>query len=344
MYKQFIQPILYSMSHETAHSFFLILNRIIGKSSVARGIVRFFHKHESASLHRELFGLDFKNPVGLAAGFDTNAEAFNSLSDFGFSFIEIGSLSPEAQEGAPKPRMVRAMRDRAIITKLGIRNKGVRNAIANIQKNPPEVILAGSIIPNSKSHKDDEIVKDYETSFSLLYDFVDFIVVNMSCPNEQGLQTLQDKDSFAEIIDPLLELRMCYEKTKPILVKVSPDIPHAQLDEILDYCMYSGIDGIVAGNYARLRPGHVSNERKAELIESGFISGAPIFEQSLELVKHINEHTKGRFPIIGCGGIMSPEQAKEMLAAGASLIQLYTGIIYDGPRLVKNILKSITQK
>lgn len=344
MYRQILRPFYAFLGQETIHRLLLKSVKISQHIPVWRYLVKISHRYESPALKRELFGITFKNPVGLAAGFDTNAEYYNELSDFGFSFIEIGSLSPSAQEGAPKPRVIRSVRNKALITKLGIRNKGVSNAISNLETKPKKVIISGSIIPNATSHVDDDMVRDYKKAFSLLYDFVDMITINISCPNENGLQTLQDLNSVAEVLDPLIDLRMCYEPFKPMLIKVSPDIPTDQLDQILDYCRMSGIDGIIAGNYSRMTPDDMSKLSRAEVIGSGFVSGEPVFEKSLALVKHINDYTMGRFPIIACGGIMSPENAKQMLDAGASLIQLYSGIVYRGPRLVKKILKAIAPK
>jgi dihydroorotate dehydrogenase len=301
--------------------------------------MRLLYKRESPTLKRELFGITFPNPVGLAAGLDKNGNHYNELSDCGFSFIEIGSLTPEPQKGNPKPRVFRVVNDEAIINRMGINNCGVRNAIASIQANKPEVILAASLAKNSNSVGEDEIIHDYETDFSLMYDFADMFVLNISCPNVEGTEALQDIDLLSDIVDHLLDLRLSYEKYKPLLLKISPDIPHSQLNEILDYCRLSGIDGIIACNTTRKRDGLTLNDTKLNEIGNGGLSGAPLFGKSLSMVKYISEYTKGRLPIIGVGGIMTPEQAAEMLDAGASLIELYSGFIYEGPSLVKHIIK-----
>ena len=338
MYKQIIRPILSVFNQENAHDLFLKLVRFTNHLPVLGSLVRLTHKYERAELHRGVFGMDFKNPVGLAAGFDTDAECLEGLSAFGFSFIEVGSLSCEKQEGGKKPRTVRDKSRRGIITRPGNRNKGIKNAIENLKNNNSSTILFGSIAPNQSSHKDEEMVEDYCRAFSLLYDFVDVIVVNVSCPNDNGLLFVQDGSSLSDVIDPLLEIRLCYEKHKPILIKLSPDTPFEQIDRMLDYCRLNGIDGVIAGNYSKC-----SREVLAahKMTDSAVLSVEELFPKSRELVKHINGYTQGRFPIIGCGGIMSPAQAKEMMDAGASLIQLYSGIEYEGPKLVKRILKSI---
>ena len=340
MYKQFIRPIVFCSKPEKQYRTFL---RFVRLSHYFFGphMIRLTHKYESPSLVREVFGLEFKNPVGLAAGFDVNGEYVNDMSDYGFSFIEIGSLSPNPQNGFDKPKVVRINRDKAVISRIGAKNKGVKEATKSIQGRNGGTILAASIIPDNTSHKDEEMIKDYQTAFSLFYDFADMFTVNVSMPNESGVLTVDDTTSLADIMDPILDLRLCYDSYKPILIKVSPDIPYEQLDPMLDYCMLSGVDGIIAGGPTRKREGLTCNERRIKGVGPGGMSGAPLFQQSLALVKHISEHTKGRFPIIGCGGIMSPEQATEMLSAGASLVQMHTGILFEGPKLVKKTLKRI---
>lgn len=288
-------------------------------------------------MEREVFGIRFRNPVGLAGGLDKNGEHYNELADFGFGFIEIGSLTPEPQPGNPKPRLFRVVKDKAIINRMGINNKGVRNAVEHLKKDRPKVIVAGNISKNTSSINDDA-AKDYESAFALLYDFVDMFVLNISCPNVVGLSALQDVSFLADIVDKLLNLRMYFDEYRPILIKVSPDVPHQQLDEIIDYAMMSGIDGIVAGNTTRSRDGLKSlSAEEIEEIGNGGLSGAPLYEKNLALVRYIHDKTRGRLPIIGVGGIMSGPQAAEMLDAGASLVEIYTGFIYEGPAIVRKI-------
>ena len=288
-----------------------------------------------------MFGIDFPNPVGLAAGIDKNGDNYNELSWFGFSFIEIGSLTPQPQDGNPKPRLFRLPQDKALINRMGINNKGVNHAIERVKSDPPRPILCASIAKNSTSAADEDIINDYKTAYSRLYDFVDMITVNVSCPNVEGLQGLQDVSYLSDVVDPLLDLRLCYDTYKPLLVKVSPDIPREELDGILNYSMLSGVDGVVAGNTTTSREGLATNKARVEKIGKGGLSGAPLFEKSLALVKYIHEYTKGRLAIVGVGGIMGPEQAKQMLDAGASLIQICTGFVYEGPSAVKRILKAL---
>ena len=339
MYKHFIKPILFRFNPETAHNILFKFLAVLRHIPFAHSIIRAIYKKDSPSLEKEVFGIRFPNPVGLAGGLDKNGEFYNDMANFGFGFVEIGSLTPLPQDGNPKPRCFRIPADKAIINRFGINNKGVKNAVEHLKKVRPEVIVAANISKNTASINEDA-AKDYEKSFGLLYDFVDMFVVNVSCPNVVGLTALQDISFLGEIVDKLLELRMYYDTYKPILLKVSPALAHQPLDEIVDYCPRSGIDGIVAGNTTRSREGITSiSKEKIEAIGNGGMSGAPVHKKNLELVKYVHSRSEGKLPIIGVGGIMSPEQAKAMLDAGASLVEIYSGFIFEGPALIKNIIK-----
>ena len=339
MYKLLIRPILFRLNAERAHNLTLAILSGFKRSRLLSALLRLLYKRSTPLLEKEVFGMQFPNPVGLAAGIDKNGEHYNAFSDIGFGFVEIGSLTPKPQKGNPKPRLFRLVKDKAIINRMGINNKGVSNAISEIQKHRPRTILVANIAKNTVSKNDDEVKADYEKAFSLMYDFVDMFTVNVSCPNVVGLQSLQDVSFLSDIMDPILDLRLCYETYKPILVKVSPDIDFQQLDEILDWCMLSGIDGIVAGNTTKGREGLTTGRKTVEHIGEGGLSGAPLFPRTKAVVSHIREYTKGRLGIIGVGGIMTPPQAKELLKAGADLIEVATGFVYEGPSFVKRILK-----
>ena len=341
MYKHFIRPILFRFPPETAHRLTLKALRALRHIPGVPAIARFIFRCKAPSLRRQLWGLDFPNPVGLAAGIDKNGEFYNEFSWFGFSFIEIGSLTKLPQQGNPKPRLFRLPQDRALINRMGINNNGVDYAIDHIKKDPPKRIICASIAKNTLSASDEDIINDYKTAFSRLYDFVDMFTINVSCPNVEGLQGLQDVSYLSDVVDPILDLRICYDKYKPILIKVSPDIPTEELYGILDYCMMSGVDGIVAGNTTTSREGLKTSQSRVEKIGKGGLSGAPVFERNLQLVKNIHKHTHGRLPIIGVGGIMGPEEARKMLDAGASLIEICTGFIYEGPSAVKRIIRGL---
>ena len=344
MYKHVLKPILFCFNPETAHNMIFSTLSFLRHVPFARSIIRGIYRREAPSLEKEVFGIRFPNPVGLAGGLDKNGEHYNDLANFGFGFVEIGSLTPKPQDGNAKPRCWRVPGDRALINRFGINNKGVRNAVEHLKKERPEVIVAANISKNTSSINE-EAAKDYETSFGLLYDFVDMFVVNISCPNVVGLTSLQDITFLSEIVDRLLALRMYHDEYRPILLKVSPDLSHQQLDEIIDYSLRSGIDGIVAGNTTRSRDGLTSiSQEKIDEIGNGGMSGAPIYKKNLELVKYIHSRSEGKLPIVGVGGIMSPQQAQEMLEAGASLIEIYSGFIYEGPALIKKIIKHLESK
>jgi dihydroorotate dehydrogenase len=263
------------------------------------------------------------------------------MSNFGFSFIEIGSITPEGQPGNPKPRCFRLPQDEAIINRMGINNYGVKYVVERLKKDKPKVIIGGNISKASTT-SNEEAWKDLEKSFSLLYDFVDYFVLNVSCPNVKDLTKLQDINNLSEIIDRLLTLRRYFDDYRPILLKLSPDIPKAQLDEIIDMVMISGIDGVVATNTTRERPATLRTpQERIQAIGDGGLSGAPVYKKSLEFVRYIHQKTNGTLPIVAVGGIMSPAQAEEMLEAGASLIQIYSGFIFKGPGIVRKMLKHL---
>ena len=338
MYKHLLKPILFRFNPETAHNLTFKGLSLLRHIPFARSIVRAIYKKEYPSLEREVFGITFPNPVGLAGGLDKNGEYYNDMANFGFGFVEIGSLTPKPQDGNAKPRCFRVPGDKAIINRFGINNKGVKNAVEHLKKVRPNVIVAANISKNTTSINEDA-AKDYEKAFGLLYDFVDMFVVNISCPNVVGLTALQDISFLSDIVDRLLDLRRYYDVYRPILLKVSPDLSTEQLDDIIDYCLRSGIDGIVAGNTTRSRDGLTSiSAEKIEEIGNGGMSGAPVHKKNLELVRYIHKKSEGRLPIIGVGGIMSGEEAKAMMDAGASLVEIYSGFIYEGPGLIKKIL------
>lgn len=340
MYKHFLKPILFRFNPETAHNMIMSSLSFLRHVPFARSFIRSIYKKNSPSLSKEVFGLNFPNPVGLAGGLDKNGEHYNDMANFGFGFVEIGSLTPKPQDGNPKPRCFRIPADKAIINRFGINNKGVRNAVEHLKKERPEIIVAANISKNTTSINEDA-AKDYETAFAMLYDFVDMFVVNVSCPNVVGLTALQDISFLSDIVDRLLDLRRYYDIYRPILLKVSPDLSKEQLDDIIDYCLRSGIDGIVAGNTTRSREGLSIDQEKIEEIGNGGLSGAPIHKKNLELVRYIHQKSQDKLPIIGVGGIMSGEDAQAMLDAGASLVEIYSGFIYEGPGLVKKIIKHL---
>lgn len=336
-----IRSILFTFSPENAHNIIMKCMVVFRYIPLLNNTIRLFMAPKTPTLEKEVFGLKFKNPVGLAAGLDKTGDYYNDLANFGFSFIEIGSITPEAQPGNPKPRCFRLVKDEAIINRMGINGNGVKYTVNQLKKDKKRGVIIGGNISKGTGTPNEDSHYDYEKSFALLYDFVDYFVINVSCPNVKNLTRLQDIDSLSNIIDRLLSLRRYFDDYRPILLKLSPDIDQSHLDDIIDLVLISGLDGIVATNTTRSRDNLISEKERIEFIGEGGLSGAPLFEKSLNVVKYIHDRTEGNLPIIGVGGIMSPEQAKQMLDAGASLIQIYSGFIYKGPGLVKKILKHL---
>jgi dihydroorotate dehydrogenase len=282
--------------------------------------------------------------VGLAAGFDKNAEIYREFHAFGFSFIEVGTVTPEGQPGNPKPRSFRIPRDRGLINRMGFNNHGAEAAAAKLSaKRPKGLILGGNIGKNTQT-PNEAAVNDYEAVFRAIYPGVDYFVVNVSCPNISDLRKLQDQDSLEQILGRILEIRKEMEVRKPVLLKISPDLNNKQLDETLEIVERLKLDGLVATNTTIRRDGLKTTGIEIESIGNGGMSGAPITERSLEVVKYVHIKTQGKLPIIAVGGIMGVQDALNMLDAGATLIQLYTGFIYEGPGLAKRINRELLRR
>ncbi len=295
---------------------------------------------KSKLLKRELFGLTFENPVGLAAGFDKNAEVFGALAAFGFGFIEIGTVTPLAQAGNTKPRLFRLKKDKALINRMGFNNKGLKNAVKNLKKRNKKIIIGGNIGKNTNT-PNDKANEDYFKCFNELFPYVDYFTVNVSCPNISDLHELQDKNSLLELLSGIQKINKSKQKPKPVLLKISPDLTFSQIDETLETIQKTKIDGIVAVNTTSKRYSLSYSEDKFEKIGNGGLSGKPLNDRSTAIIRYISEKTEGKLPIIGVGGIMNKYDALEKLNAGASLVQVYTGFIYEGPSLVKKINKLI---
>lgn len=290
------------------------------------------------ALERELFGLKFKNPVGLAAGFDKDAKLYNELANFGFGFIEIGTLTPKPQSGNPKKRLFRLKEDSAIINRMGFNNGGVQEAVERLKKN--KGVLIGGNIGKNKVTPNENAVDDYEICFNALFDYVDYFVVNVSSPNTPNLRELQDKEPLTQLLKALQVLNFKKANSKPILLKIAPDLTDDQLLDIIDIVKTTKIDGVISTNTTISRKGLLSDNKT----EVGGLSGKPLTQRSTEVIRFLAEKSNKAFPIIGVGGIHSAEDALEKLEAGADLVQLYTGFIYEGPQLVKEINKAILKK
>jgi len=304
---------------------------------------RLLFKVRDSRLEREIFGLKFENPVGLAAGFDKDAKLFDELASFGFGCVEIGTVTPLPQEGNPKPRLFRLKKDSGIINRMGFNNQGIEAVIARLRRKKSNIIIGGNIGKN-KETPNDKAVEDYEICFEKLFPFVDYFVVNVSSPNTPGLRDLQQKAPLTALLNRLQELNDQKEKRKPILLKIAPDLTNEQLDDIIEIVAETKIDGVVATNTTIDRSGLKTDKTKVEAIGNGGLSGTPVKARSTEVIKYLSVKSNKAFPIIGVGGIHSAEDAIEKIDAGASLLQVYTGFIYEGPSLIKRINKAILKR
>lgn len=337
MYKKLISPFLFLFDPEKIHYLTFFFLKIIFKIPLTRFLVKSYFKVDNDKLKRNLFGITFANPVGIAAGFDKNATHISEFENFGFGFIEIGTVTPKPQKGNPKKRLFRLKEDNAIINRLGFNNDGVIKIKKRLNRNC-RLIIGGNIgknkiTPNSKAKK------DYLICFEELYDYVDYFTINVSSPNTPGLRELQSSEFLTDLFLDLNKFRSIKKIFKPILLKISPDLNKNKIIEILDVINKCNIDGIIATNttidFPKLKSSHKN--------EVGGLSGRPLFRKSLGLINFIYKKTEGKIPIIGVGGILSADNAVEMLKAGASLVQLYSGLIYEGPGLVKKINKKLLQ-
>ena len=336
MYRLLFRPLLFYFDPEKIHYFTFSLIRFLTKIGFGY-FFRYFYQIKDLKLERELFGIKFPNPVGLAAGFDKNAVLFKELSNFGFGFIEIGTVTPKGQIGNDKKRLFRLKDDQGIINRMGFNNDGVKAAVEKLKSNT-NVIIGGNIGKNTQTLPEN-YTEDYLTCFNELHPYVDYFVLNVSCPNVSSHAKLNDKDYLEELITAVQKANDSFQKQKPILLKIAPDLNENQLDEIIELVEITKIDGVIASNTSITRDNLVSENKK----EMGGLSGKPISEKSTEVIRYLNEKSNGSFPIIGVGGIHSEKDALDKLNAGASLIQIYTGFIYEGPELVKKINKAILE-
>ena len=337
MYKFLIKPILFLFDpewvHHTVFSTLKIIHRIPGIGSLIRSL----YQVKDQRLERKIFGLTFPNPIGLAAGFDKDAKLYQELSNFGFGFIEIGTLTPEPQPGNPKKRLFRLSKDNALINRMGFNNEGVKEAIERLKKN--KGVLIGGNIGKNKITSNDKAVSDYVQCFEALFPYVDYFVVNVSSPNTPNLRALQDKEPLTHLLQTLKDLNISKSNPKPILLKIAPDLTEEQLLDIIEIITTVKIDGVIAVNTTLSREGLQSTNKK----EMGGLSGKPLTDRSTAVIRFLHEKSNKAFPIIGVGGIHAPEDVLEKLEAGASLIQLYTGFVYEGPGVVKKMNKAILE-
>jgi dihydroorotate dehydrogenase len=342
MYK-IVRSFLFLFDPEKVHYFTTDLLHFLLKIPGVKGIWKKMYVIEDDSLKRVVFGLTFDNPVGLAAGFDKNASMYNDLAYCGFGFIEVGTVTPLAQPGNDKPRLFRLKSDNAIINRMGFNNGGVEEVVKNLKKRQTKLIIGGNIGKN-KITPNEDANSDYLKCFEALYPYVDYFVVNVSSPNTPNLRELQEKGPLTELLSALKKANERKDKQKPILLKIAPDLTNEQLNDIVEIIQEVKIDGLIATNTTISREKLKESAENLEKIGAGGVSGKPLTSRSTEVIRYLHEKSGGSFPIIGVGGIHSPEDAIEKLNAGAALIQVYTGFIYEGPGLVKKINQEILKK
>ncbi|WP_395809219.1 quinone-dependent dihydroorotate dehydrogenase [Daejeonella sp.] len=338
MYK-LIKPLLFQFDPEIIHYVVTGALRRVNRIWGVKSFLKNLYQLEDQQLAREVFGLKFKNPLGLAAGFDKNASMIEELAQFGFGFIEIGTVTPLPQPGNEKPRMFRLPQDDALINRMGFNNQGVDVVAARLKQVDRKGLIIGGNIGKNKLTPNEDAVSDYIKCFDRLFDVVDYFVVNVSSPNTPGLRELQEKEPLKHILNILQQRNNKNQVSRPILLKIAPDLTNSQLDDIIEIVMETKIAGVIATNTTISRDDLLSSENLKK--ESGGLSGKPLTARSTEVIRYLSEHSNKSFVIIGVGGIHSPEDAIEKIKAGASLIQLYTGFIYEGPGLVKRILKGL---
>ena len=343
MYKSIIRSFLFKFDPEAVHYFTFDLIKIFFKIPFSARLVRSLFHVNHPNLERELFGLKFKNPVGLAAGFDKNALLYNELAHFGFGFIEVGTVTPKAQDGNPKKRLFRLKADNGLINRMGFNNAGLEALIARLKKNKNKVIVGGNIGKNNQTSAD-QYTEDYAQCFKALHPYVDYFVLNVSCPNVGSHAKLTDKDYLTELITEIKRLNSEFDIQKPILLKIAPDLNQLQLDEIITLVSETKIAGVIACNTSISRVGLKTPETVLETIGMGGLSGQPIKSKSTEVIRYLSQKSQKAFPIIGVGGIHSAQDALEKIEAGADLVQIYTGFVYEGPALIKRINKALINR
>lgn len=343
MYKLFIRPLFFLFDPEVIHHFTFSTIKLICKIPGIPQLLKGLYQLNDKRLERNLFGLTFKNPVGLAAGFDKNAVLYNELAHFGFGFIEIGTVTPKGQVGNPKKRLFRLKSDQGIVNRMGFNNEGLEAAIEQLKKNKGKLIIGGNIGKNTNTAPED-YTKDYLECFKALHPYVDYFVLNVSCPNVGSHAKLTDKDYLEELISAVQKENKALSgraQSRPILLKIAPDLNEMQLDEIIELVATTKIDGVIASNTSIDRSNLKADPKRLLEIGNGGLSGQPIKDKSTQVIKYLANKSGKAFPIIGVGGIHSAQDALEKIEAGADLIQIYTGFIYEGPKLIKEINKAL---
>lgn len=340
MYEKIIKPILFSLSIEQAHRVVMILLRIIGVIPGGRWLLRKCCTVKHPALEREVFGIRFPNPVGLAAGFDRNGEALREIAALGFGFVEIGTVTPRPQSGNPRPRVFRLPKDNAIINRIGLANRGLEATIRQLRR-PHDGVIVGCSIGKNASTPPEEAPYDYLKLFRNLYQYADYFSVNINCDNAFREEWDHAREYILKILNPLFDFRRGQNQYRPVMLKISPDMPDEVIDQITDILLETPLDGIIATNGTHSREGLRTSRTSLAKIGSGRLSGAPLTRRAIEIVRRIHTRMNGAYPIIGVGGLMTADDVRAMLDAGADLVQLYTGYIYNGPGMVKEVCRAL---
>jgi dihydroorotate dehydrogenase len=343
MYKVFLRPVLFLVDPEKIHHFVFSFLKWSGKIPGVKPLLRMLYCVEDQRLEKKILGITFKNPVGLAAGFDKDATLIDEAACLGFGFIEIGTLTPKPQPGNDKPRLFRLPDDQALINRMGFNNRGVEEAVDRLKKRRSTVVVGGNIGKN-KLTENENAIDDYRLCFEALHDHVDYFVVNVSSPNTPGLRALQEKEPLRNLLAAIKALSLSKSARKPVLLKIAPDLTDGQLDDVIAIIKETGTDGIIATNTTTSRESLHTDKSILEKIGNGGLSGKPLTARATEVIRYLRKGFGPGFPIIGVGGIMSAADALEKLDAGADLVQLYTGFIYEGPALVKRINSAILSR
>ena len=343
MYRFLLKPLLFLFDPETIHHFTFRFLRLIFSIPGKQAAFRFLFARKDQRLEREVFGLKFPNPVGLAAGFDKDALIAEKWENLGFGFVELGTVTPRAQEGNPRKRLFRLPEDRALINRMGFNNLGVEQMVSRLKKMPPRKIIIGGNIGKNKSTPNESAAEDYKICFEALFPWVDYFVVNVSSPNTPNLRELQDKEPLTYLLKALQNTNQAQPKPKPLLLKIAPDLNEGQLDDIIEIAREVGLAGLVATNTTISREDLHTSGQEVTRMGAGGLSGAPLTLRSLEVVRYISAKTAGKLPIIGVGGIMTTQDAQNMLDAGASLVQVYSGFVYNGPAFARKICNQLVR-
>jgi dihydroorotate dehydrogenase len=341
VYSGIIRPLFFKLSPEKIHHLAFSIMKVLNNTPIVKQVIRSMFVVKSPKLQRELFGLKFSNPVGLAAGFDKDAKLFNELADYGFGFIEIGTLTPKGQAGNAKPRLFRLTEDTALINRMGFNNQGVDAAVERLKNRKTKIIIGGNLGKN-KSTSNEDADEDYLTVFNKLFDYVDYFVVNVSCPNMGNLTELQEKEPLKRLLKKVMDENAKRTSPKPVLLKIAPDLSEVELDDVIEIVKELKLSGVVAANTSVNREGLKTSQSKLESIGyPGGLSGVPVKDRSTKVIKYLYSNLGDDYPIIGVGGIHTAQDALEKLNAGAKLVQVYTGFVYEGPGLVKSINKEL---